>query len=231
MKFFLLAFFVSSVAGSSEECSAGDVGCDAGEGDDSALLALRSSQKSGVGGCKETLFQGLCYTACSSMDAMEPRQQLNKCGGQTGSYAKHCTKDGEQASGGRAPGSGGRNQGQCFGNGYTGYANGQGQKFCTDTNCAPDAKKSNMFCCDGNDQVAPNVTVSGGTTSCSCPSNNGLFGGATTNTLESTGGCSTGCQHADAWMLVMDVAYCCPGNRKPTVNPTGVSNLVVQCTC
>jgi len=44
--------------------------------------------------------------------------------------------------------------------------------------------------------------------------------------------CNTGCNRARAWLMHDGIAYCCPGNKQPTVAKAGIGrDYTVQCSC
>jgi len=193
--------------------------------------------------CNEMRFQGLCYRTCTDMGEMEPRHSPSNCGGVNNyNFIQRCEEDGSFTAGsGSAPGLSGRPMGGCFGDESALEVSPDAPNMCT-MDCkdgAPSTSVSGneraLCCADG--KSTPQAIRLEEELVCSCslgktppfrwmPEPMGVL-----RTPISTP-CNTVCNDASAWLMHDNIAYCCPENKKPTVNRK-LSGLdyTTQCSC
>jgi len=206
--------------------------------------AAAAADANGTAKCNEQKFQGLCYRTCTDMGAMEPRKSPSNCGGVNNyDFIQRCNADGSSSKGsGSAPGLSGRSAGGCFGDDSKCKPSPKAPNMCT-TDCkrgAPSAKVegcTKKFCCaDGESE--PQAVKKDKNLICSCPLGKKPpmpwlpkpMGVLTTPALKA---CNTGCKNAKSWLMVDNIAYCCPQNKQPTVKKKLLSggDYSVQCSC
>lgn len=230
------------------------------EGDQASLLVRKATTKAhdhdraaearrtagganGTASCNEVKFQGLCYRTCTDMGEMEPRRSPSNCGGvEDYNLLQRCNSDGTSSAGaGSAPGIMGRPMGGCFGDESTSLHSKAAPNLCT-TACKYGAHKTGVkgssakFCCaDG--ESTPQVHADSKDLTCACP-----LGkkppmkwlpepmGVLKTTVKKP--CNTVCSKANSWLMSDNIAYCCPGNKKPAVSKVpGIGDYTVQCSC
>jgi len=194
--------------------------------------------------CNEIKFQGLCYRTCTDMGAMEPRRSPSNCGGVNDyNFIQRCNEDGSSTGGsGSAPGLSGRPKGGCFGDDSASLPSKKAPNMCT-MDCkrgAPSTKaegcKAKLCCSDGKSE--PQALKLDKDLICSCPLGkpapmpwlpkpNGVL---TTPALKP---CNTVCNNAKNWLMVDNIAYCCPQDKQPTVKRQlgGGGDYSMKCSC
>jgi len=195
-----------------------------------------------TGSCDEVLFQGLCYQTCTSMGEMEPRYSPSNCGGwENHLYVKACKKDGSSyPCSGMAPGTDGRPFGKCFGDHEDSqHEPKEAPAMCTQLPRKPLQMGVTWKCSEG--RAEPTVEKDGLELTCSCPLPGKPTGPISiikkhfksVLTISSLEPCDTGCSSAKGFLRVEGIAYCCPSNKKPTVEKqkSFLGDYKIKCGC